>query len=90
MTEKTPRVTPPIDSLSFEEALGQLERIVAALEQGDVPLERSIEMYEHGKELRDRCEKLLQAAEARVEKIRVGADRAASGADPLDDDSVPF
>jgi exodeoxyribonuclease VII small subunit len=67
-----------IAALSFEQALGELEKIVAELESGQVPLERSIEMYERGAALKAHCEKRLEAARLRVEKIVVGP-QGASG-----------
>ncbi len=75
-----------IGDLSYEQALAELETIVAALEQGDVALEKSIEIYSRGEALKDHCEKLLNVAEAKVEKIRVGADGSAKGSEPLDGD----
>lgn len=80
---------PPIDQLSFEKALAELESIVQRLEQGKVELAESIAIYERGEALKKHCEKLLAAAEARVEKIRVGSDGKAVSAEPLDSD-VPF
>lgn len=76
----------PVDltALSFEDALRQLEQIVQALEQGNVPLERSIEMYERGAQLRAHCDRLLKQAEEKVEKIQLGADGRAQGTTPLD------
>ena len=62
-----------IDGLSFEQALAELERIVAQLESGQAPLEQSIELYEGGARLKAHCEKRLEAARLRVEKIVVGA-----------------
>jgi exodeoxyribonuclease VII small subunit len=62
-----------IDGLSFEQALAELERIVAQLESGQAPLEQSIELYERGARLKLHCEKRLEAARLRVEKIVVGA-----------------
>jgi len=62
-----------IKALSFEQALAELEKIVAELESGQAPLERSIEMYERGALLKAHCEARLQAAQLRVEKIVVGA-----------------
>ncbi|MBV9512053.1 MAG: exodeoxyribonuclease VII small subunit [Caulobacteraceae bacterium] len=62
-----------IDSLSFEQALAELEKIVGQLESGQAPLEQSIEMYERGAALKAHCEKRLEAARLRVEKIVVGA-----------------
>ena len=54
---------------SFEAALEQLERIVKELENGDLPLERSIELFEKGMELSETCRKQLSAAETRVEVL---------------------
>lgn len=73
-----------VTKLSFEDSLSQLEGIVENLEQGNVPLDKSIEFYERGEKLRDHCQKLLRAAEDKVEKIRVGADGSAQGTEPLD------
>ena len=72
-----------IASLSFEQALQELEKIVENLEQGNVALEKSIGFYERGEKLRDHCQKLLGAAEAKVEKIRQTADGKAAGTEPL-------
>jgi len=63
---------PDIEALSFEQALAELETIVAKLESGQAPLEQSIQMYERGAELKAHCEKRLAAARLRVEKIVMG------------------
>jgi len=73
-----------ISELTFEDALRQLETIVRELEQGNVPLERSIEMYERGDALRKRCDTLLKSAEAKVEKIQLGQDGNARATTDLD------
>ena len=73
-----------IDQMSFEEALSALESIVQQLERGDVPLDHSITLYERGEKLRAACQKRLDAAQARIEKIVTGADGAPSGTVPLD------
>ncbi|MCB1464185.1 MAG: exodeoxyribonuclease VII small subunit [Nitratireductor sp.] len=73
-----------IASMSFEQALQELEKIVESLEQGNVELEKSIGYYERGEKLRDHCQKLLGAAEAKVEKIRLNADGKPAGTEPLD------
>ncbi len=73
-----------IDKLSFEDALAQLEKIVAQLESGEAPLERSIELYERGTALKAHCEARLKAAEAKVEKITLSAGGEATGTEPLD------
>lgn len=81
MTEPDPT---DIAAMPFEKALAELETIVAKLERGDVALEDSILAYERGEALKAHCDKLLTAAEARVEKIRVGGDGAPKGVEPLD------
>ena len=63
-----------IDTLSFEEAQAELEKIVSALEKGDVALEASLDMYERGAKLKAHCEARLKAAELRVEQIVQGRD----------------
>lgn len=73
-----------IAKMSFEQALQELEKIVESLEQGNVALEASIGFYERGEKLRDHCQKLLGAAEAKVEKIRLTADGKPAGTEPLD------
>jgi exodeoxyribonuclease VII small subunit len=72
-----------VKKLSFEKALAELEQIVQKLERGDVPLEESVTIYERGEALKRRCEELLRAAEARVEKITLDAGRP-TGSEPLD------
>ncbi len=73
-----------IKDMSFERALKELEGIVARLERGDVELEESIAIYERGEALRDHCDRLLRQAEAKVEKITLGADSAPKGTTPFD------
>ena len=73
-----------VSTLTFEQALDELETIVNSLERGDVSLDESIKTYERGEALKKHCAKLLNAAEEKVEKIRVGADGTAKGTEPLD------
>lgn len=73
-----------ITAMSFEQALKQLEKIVDDLERGDVPLEKSITIYERGEALKNHCEKLLQSAEDKVEKIKLSRDGQPTGTEPLD------
>ncbi|MGE3302368.1 MAG: exodeoxyribonuclease VII small subunit [Hyphomonadaceae bacterium] len=63
-----------IAAMTFEQALGELERIVAQLERGDVPLEDSIRMYERGAALKAHCEAKLKDAQLKVEQIVLGPD----------------
>ncbi len=58
-----------IATLSFEDALGELERIVKGLESGTQKLEEAITAYERGAALRRHCEGKLRAVEARVAAI---------------------
>ncbi|MBI3665891.1 MAG: exodeoxyribonuclease VII small subunit [Acidobacteria bacterium] len=57
----------PAKPESFEAALVELEKIVKELENGDLPLEKSLELFEKGMELSASCRKQLSAAESRVE-----------------------
>ena len=62
-----------VKKLSFERAIEELESIVKRLEDGKVPLEESVTIYERGEALKRRCEELLRQAEARVDKITTDA-----------------
>lgn len=73
-----------VAALPFEKAMAELEQIVQRLERGDVPLDELIAIYERGEKLKRRCEDLLKQAEARIEKISVGANGHAKGTEPLD------
>lgn len=73
-----------IKTMTFEQALEALEAIVNDLEGGDVPLEQSIRIYERGELLKAHCDRLLKAAEDKVEKIRLSRDGAPIGTEPLD------
>jgi len=59
----------PIDKLTFDEALAELQRTVAELETGGLPLERSIALYERGVALHERCAALLADAELKVQQL---------------------
>ncbi|MBY0520120.1 MAG: exodeoxyribonuclease VII small subunit [Sphingomonas sp.] len=69
----------PIEELTFEDALRELERIVARLESGDEPLDASIALYERGNQLRRRCAERLDTAQARIEAIRLDSEGRATG-----------
>ncbi len=58
-----------IDKMSFEEALAELEKIVAKLEGGKESLENAINDYEYGNALRQFCEKKLNEAKLKIDKI---------------------
>ncbi|MDB5492397.1 MAG: exodeoxyribonuclease small subunit [Micavibrio sp.] len=63
-----------VETLSFESALAELDTIVKGLESGKTNLEESISAYERGVALKKHCEKKLQEAQAKIEKITVGPD----------------
>ncbi len=68
-----------IETMSFEEAMKELEATVGKLEHGDATLEDSIKLYERGAKLRAHCEKRLREAEERVEKITLAANGQPNG-----------
>ena len=73
-----------IEEMSFEEAMAELEQVVAKLESGQAPLDQSIDLYERGAKLKERCEGRLKDAELRVNKIIAGKDGEAKGTEPFD------
>ena len=58
-----------ISELSFEDSIKELTNIVAKVEQGQIPLQDSLEQYEKGMALIKQCRGILQKAEKRIEKI---------------------
>jgi len=75
---KEPTVPKDIASLSFEDALKELEAIVKQLEQGQVKLDDAINAYERGAMLKRHCEQKLAEAKMKVEKIVFSADGTVS------------
>ena len=73
-----------VKKLTFERAIEELETIVKRLEDGKVPLEESVAIYERGEALKRRCEELLRQAEARVDKITTDTTGQPTGTEPLD------
>jgi exodeoxyribonuclease VII small subunit len=73
---------------SFEAALAELETIVGELEEGEVPLTRSLARYEEGVKLLKQCYQLLAHAERRIELLNhVDPDGTAHG-EPFDDEAL--
>lgn len=64
----------PVDEMSFEEAMAELEQVLGQLERGDVALDDSIKLYERGAALKARCETKLKEAEEKVAAITLDAD----------------
>lgn len=73
-----------IKTMSFEEAMRELEATVGKLETGEATLEESIALYERGALLRKHCEDRLRQAEERVEKITLAADGTPAGVTPAE------
>ncbi len=67
-----------VASMSFEDALAELEQIVRRLEAGQVRLDDAILCYERGTQLKRYCEQKLNEAQQRVDRIVVGPDGAVS------------
>lgn len=78
MTEK------PIEKMSFEDAILELEKVVTQLDRGDVALEDSIKLYERGAALKARCEAKLKEAEEKVAQITLDANGQPTGATPVE------
>lgn len=66
---KAPKSQPP---QSLEAALAELERIVASMEEGELPLERSLSAYKRGAELLKYCQAALQDAQQQVKVLEEG------------------
>ena len=74
----------PVEEMSFEEAMAELETVVGALEGGNVPLEDSIKLYERGAALKARCDVKLKEAEEKVAAIALDRDGAPTGTTPVE------
>jgi exodeoxyribonuclease VII small subunit len=73
MSRDAPNAAAPA-AMSFEQALAELEKIVAQMERGDVALEDSIALYQRGAALKAHCETKLKDAQLKVEQIVLGPD----------------
>lgn len=76
--------TTPIEAMTFEQAMAELEQVVGQLERGDVALEASIDLYDLGAKLRAHCEAKLKDAEEKVAAITLDGDGNPAGTKPLD------
>lgn len=74
----------PVDALSFEQAMAELESIVSKLEAGTVDLEDSIALYQRGDALKKHCQGKLNAASAKIEQIKSADGKAADAVEPFD------
>lgn len=67
--ESTEDIREQIRSLTFEQAVEQLERIIERIESGSIGLEQSLKEYERGVLLRDHCREILARTEQRVAEL---------------------
>lgn len=89
-SEAEPRAEPSeqeiacdVAGMTFEQALGELERIVQELERGQLDLDAAIKAYERGSQLKAHCTAKLREAQLRVERISLASDGKAH-AEPVD------
>ncbi len=69
-TKPKPKTTlPPVKELSYEQALSELETIVASLESNKLPLDETMSLYERGQALTKHCVDLLDKAELRLKQL---------------------
>ncbi|WP_170785396.1 exodeoxyribonuclease VII small subunit [Ruegeria lacuscaerulensis] len=74
----------PVDQMTFEQAMKELEAVVGQLERGDVALDQSIALYERGAQLKKRCEDELKRAEEKVAAITLDANGQPTGTTPVE------
>jgi exodeoxyribonuclease VII small subunit len=72
MPKSSSKKEKPVEELNYEEALAELEEIVASLEEGQGQLEEAIRLFERGQALAARCSALLDAAELKVKQVSGG------------------
>ena len=63
-------VDDPLEKMTFEDAMKELENLVDALDKGDVSLDEAIAAYDRGSQLKDYCQKKLNEAKMKVETIQ--------------------
>lgn len=74
----------PVEEMTFEQAMSELEQVLGQLERGDVALDDSIRLYERGAALKARCEKKLKEAEEKVAAITLDAEGNPTGLKPVE------
>ena len=75
--KERPESEPAVEPLAFEEALGRLDEVVSALEEGKISLEEALTLYEEGVRMAHRCQQLLDTAELRLQRLVVSEDDGA-------------
>ena len=64
----------PLEKMTFEDAMIELENLVVSLDKGDVSLDEAIAAYDRGSQLKDHCQKKLNEAKMKVETIQSSSD----------------
>jgi exodeoxyribonuclease VII small subunit len=65
----TKKADKPIEELTYEEALAELESIVEVLESEQNPLEEAMKLFERGQELIKKCGASLESAQLKIQKL---------------------
>ena len=81
-------VTTVTESLSYEQALDELDRLIASLEGGDIALAEAVAIFERGTVLANRCSELLEKTEAQITELMVKGNGQVAEK-PLLEKSVP-
>ena len=63
-------VNDPLEKMTFEDAMKELENLVESLDKGDISLDEAIAAYDKGSQLKDHCQKKLNEAKMKVETIQ--------------------
>ncbi len=80
-----------IEKMNFEDSIRELTNIVGKIEQGQIPLQESIEQYEKGMTLIKHCREILLKAEKRIEKISQTEDKKEQDEEEKQDEgNLPF
>ena len=78
--------TPP---QNFEDAIGELEKLLAEMERGEVPLEESLVRYERGNYLIQYCRQVLGKAEQQIEAMQKGEAATSAAGEPISPADLP-
>jgi exodeoxyribonuclease VII small subunit len=68
MPKASPKTKPP-KQMAYEQAFKELEEIVGRLEEGELPLEEALKLFERGQALAGRCTELLESAELKLRQL---------------------
>ena len=79
----------PKSEMTFEKGLERLEKIVQELEQGELPLDRSLELFEEGMKLSGNCRRQLEEAENKVEILVKRAGKVVAEPFPSSEEEPP-